>query len=576
MKQSKQIKYTRELLSSIIRGILDGKYAIPKFRRDYVWNKEKIISFLNSLLAKEPFGFTIIWKNSDLNFTSERSEIITMLSNNDDKKKEYKKECHYIIDGQQRLTSLLLLFKNKSFIDKVEKNKKNKQFGSIKRILNSIYYNVNNEIFESVSSSCVKKHHFKISDVIYDIDEFYQTKLREVLNKKMNNDSNNCEDIYEKIVNINDTLRHYTDVGSIELDGFDIDEAIDVFNNINTKGKKLTLFEIIYSKWLSADIDLLTEFSDIKQYAEEKKLGELDDQIPLDALFLLIDENKKIVAGKDKIEFDVKSKQEHIKNILYKFRKSFMYACDFLKEKHFNNRTIPSKTIIKWMTYLFFKNNNTRLSKNQSDLILQYIYLISINSVYSKATNNQLIDDTKFIDDLLKNKDNEYKMPKPYFDLKKTKIEPNEIIDLKYGDNSMIANFVKHILYCNSIDLKTGSAIKDIDDSYDMHHLFPKGAMDEAKSRTYEKIYNEINSFANLMIIHTDTNNSDIKNKQPKIYYSELLKENDNLDEALEKCFIDVEYFKNNDFDNFLENRAKKITQYINDKYVPQDLDDNN
>ena len=59
MQQAKPIgrKY-----DDIIRNIESGIYQIPKFQRDFVWDKNKSAKLIESLLKGYPIGSFILWK----------------------------------------------------------------------------------------------------------------------------------------------------------------------------------------------------------------------------------------------------------------------------------------------------------------------------------------------------------------------------------------------------------------------------------------------------------------------------------------------------------------------------------
>ena len=49
----------------IIRNIENGIYQIPKFQRDFVWDKNKSAKLIESLLKGYPIGSFILWKTKE-------------------------------------------------------------------------------------------------------------------------------------------------------------------------------------------------------------------------------------------------------------------------------------------------------------------------------------------------------------------------------------------------------------------------------------------------------------------------------------------------------------------------------
>lgn len=555
-KECKKIDYQKEALASLMSKIHSGSISVPNFQRDYVWETERMVNFLNSLLNEEPFGFIINWSAPNLKIET-RNEIIKSLSSESGGIKSY------IIDGQQRLTSLFSIFQSREII-KMEVPEDSK-LNEIKKSINSIHFNLTTKMF-------CKKRIKKSNDIQIPIYNFID-KWDSVLNTEeiiKFNDYPNLSDkekmkIISTMTEINTKLRK-TEVGIIHLNGYSIDEVIDIFDKINTQGKKLSIFEIINSKWYSRGISLENEFHVLKDYSTKNYINDLDNIIPLDSFFLIVDDNKPIISGKEKFEYETNFNIEEMREKILKFKDSFKKAIDFLKDKGFSSRTLPSKLIIKWLTYLFYKNDNNKLNSNQSSIVFKYICLISLNSFYSSSTNNRIKDNIEFVDNLLDKKFDKIKSIFDSFDL--NDISDNDIKAIKYKSTTMLSFLVKHLLYKRSYDLRNGTTIsianlKDID----MHHLFAKKTKTET-GETYDSIYKEkINSIANLMPIDSKTNQEFIKNEEPSKYYDLLKKENNDLDKHLEFCFINVDFFKGNNFIDFLNDRSKNIADYLNNNY---------
>ena len=97
-----QPKPTQASYSKIIERIEDGSYQIPKFQRDFVWDKEKTANLIDSLLKGFPIGSFIVWK------TKERLKSLKKLGGKILKEIKEGIDIYYVLDGQQRMTSLFL------------------------------------------------------------------------------------------------------------------------------------------------------------------------------------------------------------------------------------------------------------------------------------------------------------------------------------------------------------------------------------------------------------------------------------------------------------------------------------
>ena len=87
-----------------INGLKTGKYLIPSFQREFVWEPCDIIRLWESIYNFYPVGNILYWQ-TDIKLNIHRKPGGVIL---DDAGEEKKPEYNYILDGQQRATSLLL------------------------------------------------------------------------------------------------------------------------------------------------------------------------------------------------------------------------------------------------------------------------------------------------------------------------------------------------------------------------------------------------------------------------------------------------------------------------------------
>jgi hypothetical protein len=94
---------TTKPLRELVRGFNTGKIQLPQFQRDYVWKPNKIRNLLDSLLKAFPIGGFYLWRPTSATLDPRpkafgQTRIIGV---------EF---VGYLIDGQQRLTSLEAAF----------------------------------------------------------------------------------------------------------------------------------------------------------------------------------------------------------------------------------------------------------------------------------------------------------------------------------------------------------------------------------------------------------------------------------------------------------------------------------
>ncbi|MHA1864339.1 MAG: DUF262 domain-containing protein, partial [Candidatus Thorarchaeota archaeon] len=91
--------------SNLLNDIERGLVKIPQFQRDFVWTKEKSARLLDSIVKGYPIGTFILWK------TKESLRTVRNLGSAHLPDTPPGDFIHYVLDGQQRLTSLFASIK---------------------------------------------------------------------------------------------------------------------------------------------------------------------------------------------------------------------------------------------------------------------------------------------------------------------------------------------------------------------------------------------------------------------------------------------------------------------------------
>ena len=555
----KEIKITREKTTKIIDKIINGTISVPSFQRDYVWTKKKIEKFLNSLINFEPFGTILLWIPSEqkvnLGF---RNEIIESLK---DKKRTSES---FLIDGQQRLTSLILI----RYFKKLKENTL-KSSSKLKpkgwNIGELIKFDYKNNEFIIVKKND-KRPNVIDSDILWE-DEFDHEKIRNIIAQN-NVDTHESSKIADKInVLVNNIKQIESSI--IKLDGHSLDEVITIFSNVNNQGTKLTTFDLVHAKWSifkktdGTYFELKDEIINItKNWANG--YDKLSTSIFMDCLYLSLDDNNEpIYTSEKKLSFNIESWE--IDKVVKKFeevKKSYEKTYKFLREvMSMQHSFLPSDIIFKWLTY-FFHKSKTNLNGQQTDIIKEYIKLSCINNRYRSSTLQKLEQDISFVKDVLLSND-PYESWKAYNKKKSfrdNEITDEQVLDITYKENSMMAKYIKYILFNQTESFQNG-AKHSFTDVTDMHHIFPKKC-------EYVKINNIeedlLNSIVNLTPLNK-TENQIIGNKNPSVYYSDLEKTSrKGFEENLKNHGINSEFLKNNNFEALIEHRKKYISDLVN------------
>jgi hypothetical protein len=104
-------------IRKLIDRITSGDIRIPAFQRDFVWEADQVAFLLDSIYKGFPIGTVILWR-TDARLKVEKDLGSFKLP---EPAKDYP--VNYVLDGQQRLTSLFSTFQtelvpgNSAFVD---------------------------------------------------------------------------------------------------------------------------------------------------------------------------------------------------------------------------------------------------------------------------------------------------------------------------------------------------------------------------------------------------------------------------------------------------------------------------
>ena len=125
-----EVRSIAELLTQIRRG----EILLPEFQRGYVWNSDQVRGLLQSLYRKHPTGHLLVWK------TYKPSPVRGAAATTDG-------HSLLLLDGQQRLTSLYVLFEGKA-----------PPFYEGESLFANLYFNVQTEEFRFWQKTVMEKN----------------------------------------------------------------------------------------------------------------------------------------------------------------------------------------------------------------------------------------------------------------------------------------------------------------------------------------------------------------------------------------------------------------------------------
>ena len=525
---NKQPKPDSKKYTDLISEIQKGQIKIPKFQRDFVWSIDKTAKLLDSILKGYPIGTFILWE------TNERLNDIKNIGNlvlppvPDDIK------VQYVLDGQQRITSLYAAFLGASI--QKEGEKKITNYGSIFVDLEGDIDNNDEQI------------------IVSEQPETKNISLKDLLNSKYSDlrEKYSNEDI-DKIQEYKETFTSY-DFSTVVLRKEDIDSAIEVFTRINTGGQTLTLFEIMSAKTYDEEqkFDMQDRFQKLLKQLEVSKYETISSTVILNVLGLILSKNKEC-KRKVVLQLDKQSIIDIWDDVISSLKESIDYFRSVYR--------IPVSTLLPYDALLvpfsyFFYYQKEKPKGEQIKYLEEFFWRISLSYRYSSSTESKLAQDIKRIDQILNRERPNYDEIKVFLS------SPRDLIDTNFSAGNSYCKAVLCLLaYSEPKDFQdNGKVILDnswlkMANSKNYHHFFPKSYLRK------QGIGNE-NSIVNITLVGADLNKRKIRAKAPSIYIQDFLDENAELHKSIKSHLIDnIDDFgiHSDDYSVFLEKRATSI-----------------
>ncbi|MBW1957622.1 MAG: DUF262 domain-containing protein, partial [Deltaproteobacteria bacterium] len=223
----------------------------PEFQRGYVWNRDQVRSFMHSLYKKHPVGSLLVWvTGADAAPARGDGELAPGV-------------VKLLLDGQQRITSLYGIIRNKP----------PEFFQGDLKAFSGLYFNLDDEIFEFYAPMKMQDNPLWIN-----VSEVMRAGAGEAIKKIVTN-----PDLQE---NLNSYINRLTDIDAIkgiqlhvdEVTGEDktVDVVVDIFNRVNSGGTKLSKGDLALAKvcasWPEARDEMLKRLQNWDEHGFRFKL----------------------------------------------------------------------------------------------------------------------------------------------------------------------------------------------------------------------------------------------------------------------------------------------------------------
>lgn len=564
-------------LSELMREVSTGKEQLPEFQRGWTWDNDRIRGIIASLSQGYPMGaiMRLEYGNENVRFKYRTIEGVTVTGVTPE---------FLILDGQQRLTSMYRATCCKEPVETTtEKGKEIKRFYylDIKKCLDESEDRVDAVI--AVPSDRKIKTNFD-RDIVLDLSTRELEFEHEMFPINIIFDSNAREDWadgykeyheYDKAfmekykqfrTQVIDTIVGYK-LPVITLGKETPREAVcKVFENVNTGGVPLTVFELVTATFATYDFDLRKDWIECRDKIRGK--GEtlntdvmegVDETSFLTAITLYTTYlSDKMTTCKKKdvlaLNFEDYKKNRDILLEGYKMARKFLFQQYVFRKRDlpYTTQLIPLSAICAVIRTATFNLPSTQ------KILAKWFWCGIMGEMYGGANETRYATDIEDVVADIQGKDSQNRtINAAYF-------SATRLLSLQTRNSAAYKGIMALVYREQCRDFMQGitmDIVKSMDESPDIHHIFP-----EAYCKKMGLDKSKWNSIVNKTPL-LPASNRQIGGDAPSVYSGNIMKKAE-IDEVelrfrIESHLVNYDYLIADDFDHYFIARAKAILKVI-------------
>lgn len=560
-------------LIELMREVDSGAAQLPDFQRGWVWDDGRIRALILSVIHNFPVGAAMFleYGNESIHFKYKPIEGSPAAPT--------VEPDELILDGQQRLTSLYnALYSRNPVHTRTDKGKDIDRYYylDIEKVLDPKADD--EEVVISVPAS--KK---TTSDFGRKVDIDLSTREQEFKLKMFplniildTSEEQNWQNEYYKYYHYDvELIKQFTELFSkvinptqqyqmpvILLDKTTPKEAVcQVFENVNTGGVSLTVFELVTAVFAMDDFQLRKDWEERKaKYFSGDLLSKVTATDFLTALTLLSSfkaERTVSCKKKDVLALPLNEYKKYADSLC----NGFLLAEKLLKEERiFSSYDLPYSTQLVPLSAVctVLMDGNRIHTTSVKKMVKQWYWCGVFGELYGSANETRYANDIVQVVKWINNGGN---LPKTVTDFY---FNPMRLLGLQSRQSAAYKGMMALILKNHARDFISGAEMDFStfsNERIDIHHIFPKNY---CIKEGYDK--RKWNSIVNKTPISASSNR-EIGGNAPSVYLERLEKRGSvsslELDGYVESHWIDHNLLRADDFQNFIIDRAKKLLTVI-------------
>ena len=577
-------------IAEILKSIDKGSNQLPDFQRGWVWDDERIRALIASITNSYPVGALMFLEYGG---DSVRFKYRTFTGAPDEAKMTNPEIL--VLDGQQRLTSIYnAMFCRKPVPTQTAKKEKIERFYYLDiplclssstdreeaivsmpadRVRRKDFFAREIDLDLSVKEKEFENHHFPLN-IVY--DPIAAQMWMNDYQKHHNYDPEILQQYAQFTANILMPIQAYK-VPVITLSKDTPKEAVcQVFENVNTGGVSLTVFELVTAAFAADNFPLRDDWYGSEDDDGDREQGRYDYMREKNKLLSVISDVDFLVSMTLLTRYHLKKndeaapaisckKQDVLKLELSDYLKhkdelteGFVAAANFIGEQRiFKARDLPYTTQFIPFSVLF-----TLLKKRTNDVIVRdklsrWYWCGILGEMYGGANETRYANDVTGVMAWLDGGEEPDTIARANF-------HSIRLLSLQSRLSAAYKGVMALILKSKAQDFISGKEMDFtafLDENIDIHHVFPRHYCEGKKidKRKWNSIVNKtpLSSGSNRII----------GGNAPSIYLKKIEKDGRVTEEALDKFIathaLNAAHMRANNFEDFFIHRAKSLLTLI-------------
>ena len=357
-----EVKSIQDLLSEIAHG----EILLPEFQRGYVWNRDQVRALMQSLYRKHPTGHLLTWRTYKPSLVRGAQSAPNGHS-------------LLLLDGQQRLTTLYVLFTGEAPL-----------FYEGESLFFDLHFNMQTEEFRFYQKSRMENNPAWIS-----VHKFLREGLTTLLERIDQLDEDRRTIIQQNLARLSrlDAVRHYTyTVDQVSGDEFSVDQVVEIFDRVNSQGTPLTKADLglahVCSIWPEARAELR---------AFSLKMGDLGFPVELSFLVRCM---AGVATGSIVLEGTfMRTPIAELKRAWQEMQPAFEHLIGVLRHEALigNLSDLPTENVLVPVTIFLARHGGTFPTDTIKHRFIRWLYLAELWGRYSGSTETKLQQDVALV-----------------------------------------------------------------------------------------------------------------------------------------------------------------------------------